>query len=99
MSRMRALASTAVLNEYICIAGGDETNMNSSVPYAPVELYDPKLDEWTQMTPLDIPGNRHAITEWRGSLYAIGGLKGQSSVMKKFDSLKNKWTLVCELSS
>lgn len=101
MIEPRAFASTAVLNEYICIVGGQNIySYSRKIRFIqPVELYDPKLDEWTEMTPLDISGRTHVITEWKGSLYAMGGFTGENSVMKKFDSLKNKWTTVCEFSS
>lgn len=92
MKRGRELASTTLWNEYICIAGGVTKNSN-----APVDLYDPKLNEWTQMPPIDMPGTTLAITECNGSLYALGG-QSRERILKKFDSLDNIWTMVCELS-
>lgn len=88
MKQERVLITSAtILNEYICIAGSVISSSHSSV-----ELYDPKLNEWTQMPNVCNSGYKYLISEWNGSLYAIG----QNNFIKKFDSFKNSWTLVSE---
>lgn len=94
MKQGRELASVTIWNEYICIAGG-LTNNSLSPAFASVELYDPKLNEWTQMPPIDIPSTEHVITEWDGFLYATGRA-GSINIIKKFDLLKKNWTSVSD---
>lgn len=99
MKQGRKHASTTVLNEYICIAGGLITNHFGGFVPEPLELYDTKRDEWKEIPPIDSRGSEYVITEWKGSLYAMGRRWGANNeVIKKFDPFKNIWALVCGLS-
>lgn len=95
MNEARTLASATVFQGSIYITGGvTKTDWRSTL--TPVELYNPTLDEWKQLQPIDIPGARHVIIESNGFLYAFGGM---GKVPRKFVPCKNVWTAVLELNS
>lgn len=89
MNYARHSASVIVLNGYIYVAGGiDAGKMLTSV-----ELYDPNIDEWTKMTPMNKARAAFGLIESNGFLYAMGG----TGTIEKFHPYKNVWTEVCKL--
>lgn len=86
MNTVRYCAHATVLNGYIYIVGG----LISAIS---LELYDPKIDEWTNLTSLNNHHVAFALIASNGFLFAMGS----SDVIKKFDPYKNRWATVCEL--
>lgn len=89
MNVARYLFSATVMNGYIYVAGGHDGRefLNS------VGLYDPKNDEWIQITPMNRIRIDFALLNFNGFLYALG------YVPERFDPLKREWTEVNAQSS
>jgi N-acetylneuraminic acid mutarotase len=45
-----------------------------------LEIYDPRLDRWSQGTPLPAPRSAYALVSFEGRLYLFGGWDGRSFV-------------------
>lgn len=61
-----------------------------------VEAYDPNLDEWKTIAPMNVKRSRVALTANMGKLFAIGGYDGESnlSTVEVYDPAHDTWTFV-----
>lgn len=89
MNHARFCASVTVVNEYIYVAGG----LDGELPSDKVELYDPKRDEWKQLTSMIKPRYAFSMINSNGFLYAFG--HGYTASIERFDTLKWEWKEVC----
>lgn len=76
------------LSIHIYVAGG----YIGGWPSNSVELYDPSIDEWTKIAPMNKARDTFGLIESNGFLYAIGGA---AKAVEKFNPYKNVWTEVC----
>lgn len=90
MNTARWNASATISNGFIYIAGGYTSWYSSKT--ASVELYDPKIDKWTEITPMNEPRVAFALIESNGFLLAMGC----SNVIEKFEPHNNRWLEVCD---
>lgn len=87
MNVARYYASVTGANGYIYVVGGRKT---SKTFYNTVEVYDPKIDEWVQLAPMNKLRSAFVLIKTNGFLYAIGTDKA----IETFDPWKNCWTEV-----
>lgn len=79
--------AAAVLDGYFYVAGGTgshHTILNT------VEFYDPKNDDWTQVSGMNIPRRDFALVESNGFLYAMGN----NEILERYDPRQDLWTVV-----
>lgn len=76
--------AVAVLNGYIYVAGGSYSQSST------LELFDPKKDEWIELSPMNRARPGFALSPFKGYLYAMG----HSSSIERYDPWKNRWTKV-----
>lgn len=88
MNVARQSASATVLDGSIYVAGG-YTNVSKTNS---VEVYDPKINEWTQVAPMNMPRCRFGLIASNGFLLAMG----DDRAIEKFDPRTNWWIKVCE---
>jgi kelch-like protein 18 len=64
-----------------------------------VEVYDPNLDSWKQISPMNVKRSRVALTSNMGKLYAIGGYDGESnlSTVEVYDPKNDSWSFVSSM--
>lgn len=82
--------ASAVLDGYFYVAGGTgshHTILNT------VEFYDPKSDDWTHVSGMNIPRRDFALVESNGFLYAMGN----NEILERYDPRQNLWTVVSEM--
>ena len=100
----RSEIAGTVLNDKIYIVGGfDSSGRNTPT----IEVYDPILDEWTQVTllpqPLDHTAAAAAAAYYDGKLYIVGGgylnRGALSDKLLIYDSNTNNWTEGANLPS
>lgn len=79
--------AAAVLDGYFYVAGGTgshHTILNT------VEFYDPKNDDWTHVSGMNIPRRDFALVESNGFLYAMGN----NEILERYDPRQDLWTVV-----
>lgn len=66
-----------------------------------MERYEPVADSWTCLAPMSIRRSTHDVAVIDGTLYAVGGNDGSSSLnsIEKYDPETNKWTSVVSMST
>jgi N-acetylneuraminic acid mutarotase len=100
----RSEIAGTVLNDKIYVVGGFDSSGRST---STIEVYDPMLDEWTQVTwlpqPLDHTAAAVATASHEGKLYIVGGsYLDRDSLSDKlfiYDSITNNWTEGANLPS
>ena len=65
-----------------------------------VEIYDPLLNRWTQLTPMREARGRFDITVIDGKVYAIGGCNGTTELAtaEVYNSENGKWAALPPLT-
>lgn len=104
MNVARMYPAVTILNGYIYIAGGSFYGYDYDFDYRKkkifatdsVELFDPRTDEWTKLTPTKEHRGIFTLTESNGFLFAMGG---ETRTIERFEPYKNSWKEVCELTS
>lgn len=74
--------------------------------YDSTERYDPKINTWTPVAPMNVPRRNLAVVEFNGMLYAFGG-RGASlgwglceifDSVERYDPSNDTWTVVSRMS-
>ena len=80
----------ATLGEKIYVPGGI---IESGLPSAILEVYDPREDTWESRAPLPLPLSGYALAAHEGRLYLFGGWNGKEISAKVFmyDPLEDQW--------
>lgn len=84
MNEARCCGSVAVVNRYIHVAGG--LNTENALMNA-VECYNPISDEWVRRAPMNKPRNYSTLFRSNEFLYSIGG----DSAIERYDPWKICW--------
>lgn len=96
MSTPRCAVGCANLNNSLLVCGGyDRGECLRSV-----EIYDPLLNRWTQLTPMREARGRFDITVIDGKVYAIGGCNGTTELAtaEVYNSENGKWAALPPLT-
>ena len=68
-----------------------------------MERYDPALDAWEAVAPMDSARQEHAVAVLDGKLYAVGGYSGGDgsylSSVERYDPTTNAWEAVAPLAA
>jgi DNA-binding CsgD family transcriptional regulator/N-acetylneuraminic acid mutarotase len=91
------LASAALLGEKIYLPGGCDGQQQ---PLAILEIFDPRLDTWTDGAPMPAARCAYALAALDGKLYLFGGWDGQHEVADTYiyDPEANSWEVGFPLS-
>lgn len=87
MNVARFRGTAAVVNGYICVAGGRN---NAGTEINSVEMYNPQTDEWVQLAPMVNTRSSFALVQSNGLLYALG----RGKVAERYDSWRMCWSKV-----
>ncbi|XP_075395268.1 kelch-like protein 4 isoform X1 [Tenrec ecaudatus] len=95
MSKRRGGVGIGTYNGYLYVVGGHDspaTTVSSRLSNY-VERYDPKVDAWSSVAPLNIPRDAVAVCALGDRLYVIGGYNGHTylNTVESYDSRKNEW--------
>ena len=98
MAEARHAPAVAVLDSKLYAVGGfsngDDDGLLSSV-----ERYDPALDAWEAVAPMEEARDSHAVAVLDGKLYAVGGYDGGClSSVERYDPATNAWEAVAPLT-
>ena len=90
MKLSRAWSSAAIINGYIYIAGG--VNESFDIERS-VEKYDPQIDVWSCVAPMNSARKFFALTSFAGRLWAIGGLNDELAMaaVESYDPVTDTW--------
>lgn len=93
MQQNRAQHSVAALSGKLFVTGGwdGSSDLNN------VECYDPQLNNWTAISPMNISRCSHRCVVVDNVLYVIGGNNfndGYLNSIERYDEVADKWTLV-----
>lgn len=80
MTVARHWHSVTKLDSYLCVAGGYPNGDT-------VELYDPKKDKWTLLSPMNRSRGCPAFVKFNESLYVIG----EDDMVERMDFWENDW--------
>jgi len=64
------------------------------------EVYDPSVNEWTFISPMNRPRSGVQLVQFDNCLYAIGGNNGISrqTTLEKYEPKYKKWTLLADMN-
>ncbi|XP_078493199.1 uncharacterized protein LOC144748750 [Ciona intestinalis] len=93
MNKQHQYAASAVLNDQMCVAGGRDGGNNV---LSSVELYNPVVNTWTHIAPMQTKRCQHALVCYNGRLYTFGGgeFLNRLNSMESFDPREGKWKLL-----
>lgn len=97
MLSKRCRLGVAALNGKLYVAGG----YDGSVFLKQVECYDPHLDRWSFVAPLNVKRSRVALVTNCGKLYAIGGYDGVTNLnsVEVYDVTDDSWSFTASMSA
>lgn len=95
MLSKRCRLGVASLNGKLYVAGGYDGN----VFLKSVECFDPALNRWSYVAPMNVKRSRVALVANCGKLYAIGGYDGTSNLssIEVYDAELNSWTFAASM--
>lgn len=95
MLSKRCRLGVAALNGRLYAAGGYDGNVFLKL----VECYDPRMNTWTFVAPMNVKRSRVALVANCGRLYAIGGYDGVSNLnsVEVFDPELNTWSFAAPM--
>ncbi len=73
MPTPRGGMASGVVNDLIVVVGGEGNASASSGVFPEVEVYDPVLDQWTQLQNMQTPRHGMGAVGYQGALYVPGG--------------------------
>ncbi|HKQ75319.1 MAG TPA: kelch repeat-containing protein [Blastocatellia bacterium] len=87
--------AVGVINDKIYVAGGNGPNMNQTE----LEVYDPAMNAWTQLTSMSVPRNHTAGGVINGKFYVVGGRPGDTAAgaLEVYDPATNGWTRLANM--
>lgn len=83
--------AAAMLGGFLYVAGGTgshHTILNT------VECYDPKTDDWSQVSSMNTTRRDFALVESNGFLYAMGN----NEILERYDPRQDLWTVVSSVT-
>eukprot|EP01046_Picozoa_sp_COSAG06_P057268 COSAG06_NODE_11111_length_1566_cov_0.758010_1_plen_284_part_10 len=91
LSKPRTGCAAAVLGHRLYVAGGCTANPSNVL--RSVECYDPLLDRWVLVTPMQWPRWGHVLVACDDKLYAVGGsyTRPSRAAAEEFDPVSNTW--------
>lgn len=93
--------SVAVLNDFMYVAGGQVTlNSNGRESIGTLHRYDPRVNTWLQMCPMQQRRAFFFLAAFDGLLYAVGGKNEQGALASAeiYDPNKNRWKFIASLN-
>ncbi|KAK7097848.1 kelch-like protein 5 isoform X2 [Littorina saxatilis] len=101
MAKRRGGVGVATCNGFLYAVGGHEapaTNPTCS-RYDSAERYDPKTDQWTNISPISSPRDAVGLCPLGDKLFAVGGYDGQQYLndVECYDPISNEWVKVSSL--
>lgn len=93
MQKERRQHSIAALSGKLFVTGG----FHNSVRINNVECFDPQLNSWTNVSPMNTARAGHRCVVVDNILYAIGGhgqIDGVLNSIEKYDEVADKWIMV-----
>lgn len=91
----------AVLNDFMYVAGGQVTlNSNGKESIGTLHRFDPRLNSWLQMCPMQQRRAFFYLGACEGVLYAVGGKNEQGALASAevYEPTKNRWKFIASLS-
>lgn len=98
MSLARGWHCMASLNHLIYAIGGSDDHEDTTERFdiLQVESYDPRGDQWTQVSPLLLPNSEAGLAVWAGRIYVLGGYSWESMAFSRasqvYDPDKGSWS-------
>lgn len=102
LPQRREAAGSAVVNGKIYVIGGGDAVWWASDPIAPVAIYDPATDTWSEGADMPTPRKGLGVAAVDGLIYAIGGSNHElgifaSGIVEAYDPVADKWSSLASL--
>ncbi|XP_026481659.1 kelch-like protein 17 [Ctenocephalides felis] len=95
MPDSRAMFSSAVLDEFIYIFGGNSSRIQQTENSGTVERYDTLNDRWSQLQPMPlVSSNNSRAVAYRNRIYVIGGITKDKQIQNTvfaYNPRSTKW--------
>jgi hypothetical protein len=102
LPQRRESAGSAVVDGKIYVIGGGDSVWWSTTPYAPVAIYNPATNTWTEGAKMPTPRKGLAVVVIDGLIYAVGGSNYDlgiyaSGILEVYDPATDQWATLASM--